>query len=109
MGRVLLLIWSCKVFLTGASAWRYCSEGVFTPICCASAFYAFAIFSAIFFTYNRKNAFRVVNTQEDIYLKQLEEGLGERFTVVNQKNGTVYSSVRRDEFQWQNTFKEKHS
>ncbi len=108
MGIILKVIWVCKVFLTGASAWRYCSETLYSPLCCASAFYALAVFSAVFFTYKRQNAFLVVNNQEEQYLKQLEEGLGERFTAVNQ-NGAVYSAIRPAKLQWEDSFKEKYS
>ena len=109
MGKVLNLIWACKVFLTAMSAWKYCSESSVSPTCWVSGLYAAAIFGAVVFSCNRNTVMAAVNSQEGEYLKLLEEGLGETFTTVNQNNGAVYSSIRPDRLEWQNTVKKKHS
>lgn len=58
-------------------------------------------------TYKGENAFHIVNSQEDLYLRQLEEGLTETFILVKQ-NGPVYSSIRSDKCQREIDDKEKH-
>jgi hypothetical protein len=110
MGYVLKVIWACKVFLTGASAWKYCSESILSPTCCASALYAAVIFTAVLFSMKQHKIPISVSTMEDVYLKQLEEGLGETIIVpVKQNYGDFYSGIRTDQLQWKDSFKEKYS
>ncbi len=110
MGYVLKVIWACKVFLTGASAWRYCSESFLSPTCCASALYAAVIVTAVLFSLKQHKMSISMSVQEDFYIKQLEEGLGETIIVsVKQNYGDLYSGIRSDELQWKNIVKEKHS
>ena len=109
MNLILKVVWACKVFLTGASAFKYCSESLLSPTCCVSAVYAIIIFSAVFFTYQNKNLIVAVNSQEDQYLRRLEEGLQETIVLVKQNHGTVYSPIRPIQREWQDPFKEKHS
>jgi hypothetical protein len=108
MGYVLKVIWACKVFLTGASAWKYCSESILSPTCCASALYAAVILTAILFSLKRDKISISVSSQEDLYFRQLEEGLMETFTPVKQKHGSVHSSIRPNQLEWENSFQEKY-
>ncbi len=108
MGKLLQLIWICKVLLTGGTAWRYCSENVLSPFCYISGFYSFALFLSIFITYRKRNGFTILEEQEGLRLQQLEEGIAETFVSVEQ-NGPVCSSVRSDKCEWQDFIKEKYS
>jgi hypothetical protein len=110
MGYVLKVIWACKLFLTGASAWKVCSESFLSPTCCASAFYAAVIFTAVLFSMKQNRVSISVSTLEDLYLRQLEEGLGETiFVPVKQNYGDLYSGIRTDQCEWKDSFKEKYS
>jgi hypothetical protein len=109
MNLVLKIVWACKVFLTGASAFKYCSESFLSPTCCVSAVYAIVIFGAVVYSYQNKTLLVAVNSQEDQYLRRLEEGLGETIILVKQNYGQVYSPIRPSQRQWEDPFKEKHS
>lgn len=108
MSRFLQVVWICKVLLTTGTAWRYCSETVWSPFCGISVFYSLALFASIFITCQKRNGFAVLEDQEGIHLKMLEEGVQERFVSVNQ-NGSLYSSIRSGQRKWEDTFKEKHT
>lgn len=108
MSKLLQVIWICKVILTTGTAWRYCSETVWSPFCGVSVFYSLALFLSIFVTCQKRNGFVVLDEQESLQLKLLEEGFRETFVPVKQ-NGTVYSAIRAGECKWQDSFKEKYS
>lgn len=105
MSKFLQLVWICKVFLTGGSALRYCSETVYSPFCFISVFYSFVLFFSIFFTCKKRNGFTVLDSQETFQLQLLEEGFQETIFIPVKQNGTIYSSVRS----WEDTHKEKYS
>ncbi len=108
MSKFLQVIWICKVILTSGTAYRYCSETVFSPFCCISVFYSVALFLSIFVTCQNRNGFVVVDEQESLHLQRLEEGFHETF-IGGKQNGEVDSSIRTGEFQWQDPVKEKYS
>ena len=91
MGFVLDLVWACKVFLTVAGAYRYCSENLYSPMCLASAFYSLLIVLAICFAANPRKVMQQIAADEDSRLRSLEEGIEENFPVPHQKNSRFYS------------------
>lgn len=107
MGRLLQLIWLVKTFLTGASAWRYCSETWMSPFCLASSFYTAILFIAIFVPLQRKPAMALLEAQENLRIRQLEEGF-ESFTLVEQ-NGSISSSLWSGKRKREDIDKEKYS
>jgi hypothetical protein len=107
MGRLLQIVWIIKTFLTGASAWRYCSETGLSPFCLVSVVYTVILVVAIFVPINRKSAMVLLEEQETLRLRQIEEGL-ETFTSVEQ-NGSIYSFLREAKCKWEDINKEKYS
>lgn len=107
MGKILQLIWLVKTFLTGASAWRYCSESFISPFCVASGFYTLVLVVAIFVPLQQKPAISVLEAQENLRIARLEEGIAETFAPV-EKNGSISSPVWTGKRKREDTYKEKH-
>lgn len=79
MNIILKIVWGCKVFLTVAGAYRYCSENLYSPICQVSALYASVIVFAAIYGFRNIGLIQQINTQEDTEIRRLEEGLREAF------------------------------
>ena len=101
MGRLLQLIWLVKTFLTGASAWRYCSDTVISPFCVASGFYTLVLVIAIFVPLQKNPSMALLEAQETLRILRLEEGVVESFAPL-EENGSICSSL------WRGNHKRKH-
>jgi hypothetical protein len=76
----------CKVFLTGVSTYRYCSENWFTPVCGVAELYFFLLVGSMGYTICRKaKPSRIQETEETVRVRELEEGLLQTFSSFKQE------------------------
>lgn len=97
MGRFLHFIWFCKVVLTGASAWRYCSESIVSPFCWISGVYSLVLAVALVVPWNGKPAMATLEEQETLRLKLLEEGWKETVEPFQQNQRVLLSKRQRED------------
>ena len=76
MGKLLTLVWFCKVFLTGYGTVNACStNGPFSIICMVSEFYFSIMLASTCFTFEKQDGLAVIQNQEIERIRRLEEGL----------------------------------
>jgi hypothetical protein len=76
----------CKVFLTGVSTYRYCSENWLTPICGVAELYFLLLVGSIGYKVcKRPKSFQREENEETVRIKELEEGLLQTFSSFKQE------------------------
>jgi hypothetical protein len=108
MGKFLQLIWACKVLLTAGTTWRYCSENLYSPFCGLSGFYCLVIFVSLFVGCGKQNGFQVLEAQETVRLRSMEEGFQEIF-LTDKENEPIHSAIRAAQRKWKEFDKGHHS
>ena len=87
--RLLGFVWACKVFLTLASAYKYCYDAPYSPVCHVSAAYAFVILLTVLYGFKGDSTVKQLNEQEEREIRLLEEGLREEFPTVTVKRSLL--------------------